>query len=68
MDDVEFFDLEGRLVAAGETYAAAWNPDGWKIAGAELARKAQADGVPLTREQAAREFPEADLVEIPQAK
>jgi hypothetical protein len=63
---MRLYEVELRLVATDDegTKAAVWGGSGWVLA-PKLAGKARAGGTPLTAEEAAKEYPGADLEAIP---
>jgi hypothetical protein len=65
MADVQFWDLEERLVATVGDGAAVWDGGGWKVTTPAHACKAQVDGEELTAGQASSRFPSADISSVP---
>lgn len=66
----KFVEHDDRLVAMNDeaTKAVVWGGDKWRETGGDFPRKAWLEGTGLTRQQAAAEFPEADLAAIPDLK
>lgn len=64
---MKLVELEDRLIAIEDDgqAGALWKDGQWIEAGETLAVKAWAEGVQITPDQAAEQFPEADLEAIP---
>ena len=60
-----FYSHEARLIVADEDACAIWTPAGWAVGTIELAREVWITENPISQQEAAIRFPDADLKSMP---